>query len=513
MTSTAENNKRIAKNTAMLYIRTLFVMLIAIYTSRVILDALGVEDYGIYQVIGGLVAMFAVMSNALSAAISRFITFELGRGDIEKLKRIFSTSLIIQIGISIIVLLVAEIVAVWFIETQMQIPPGRMDAAKWVLQCTLITFCVNLISIPYNACIIAHEHMKAFAYISIIDALLKLGVCFCIYISPIDKLVFYAVLLMLSAILVRLIYSVYCHRYFEESRTGFVFDRTIFKDMLSFSGWSFFTNTNFVLNNQGVNMLVNIYFGVTLNAARGIATQVEGAVLQFVNNFTTAINPQIIKSFASGDKDRMYELICQGAKFSYFAMLMMALPIICEADKILNIWLTVVPEYAVIFVQLSLILGLCDSIGASSYTACIASGKMKYYALVLTPIGLLEFPLTWLFFFYGAPVVSTYYLYILVKLLVVVVRLHVMKNLVGLKPDIFVKKVFYSILPTTIVAIIPSLFVVQFFEPSFIRLFVSIVIGILSVAFAAFYVGMTSLEQRVIKERISVFVSKITSRN
>ena len=511
MSSTAENNKRIAKNTAMLYIRTLFVMLIAIYTSRVILDALGVEDYGIYQVIGGLVAMFAVMSNALSAAISRFITFELGRGDIEKLKRIFSTSLIIQIGISVIVLLVAEIIAVWFIETQMQIPPGRMDAAKWVLQCTLITFCINLISIPYNACIIAHEHMKAFAYISIIDALLKLGVCFCIYISPIDKLVFYAVLLMLSAILVRLIYSIYCHRYFVESRSGFVFDRAIFKDMLSFSGWSFFTNTNGILNTQGVNMLINVYFGVTLNAARGIATQVEGAVLQFVNSFTMAINPQIVKSYAAGEKESLYMLVCRGAKFSYFAMLLMALPIICEARKILEIWLTVVPDYTVIFVQLSLILGIFDCIGSSGYTACAATGKIRLYALVLTPIGLLEFPLTWVFFFYGASVVSTYYLYIFVKSLVVVARMYLLRDMIGLKPRLFVANVFRPIILTTFVAIIPSILIIYFMPPSLVRLFLSILIGALSVMMSSLFMGMDNDERNVVFTRVGRLFEKMKS--
>lgn len=502
MMTSAENNKRIAKNTLFLYIRTLFVLLVSLYMSRIILQVLGVSDYGIYQVIGGLVAMFGVLSTALSAAISRFITFEIGSGNREKLCRIFSTSIIIQFIIAFIVLLVAEVIAIWFIQTQMQIPEGRMVATQWVLHCSLITFCVNLVSVPYNACIIAHEHMKAFSYISILDVLLKLVVCFCIFISPIDKLIFYAVLLTLEALIIRIIYSFYCHRHFEESRSKLIFDKEIFRDMLSFSGWSFFTNTNSVLNNQGVNMLINVFFGVTVNAARGIAVQVENAVLQFVNNFTVAINPQITKNYASGDMERMYSLVCRGAKFSYFAMLLMALPIICEAEKILKIWLTVVPEHTVLFVQLSLILGVFDCVGASGYTACAATGKMKRYALILTPIGLLGFPLTWILFLMGAPVVSTYYLYIFVKFLVIIARLFLLRDMVGLSPAIFIRNVFSPILLTTLVAVLPSILVIYIFPQSLWRLLVSVIIAFSAVGFASLYIGMTVGEREIIMERV-----------
>ena len=283
--SNSENNKRIAKNTLMLYIRTLFVMVISLYTSRVVLQVLGVEDYGVYQVVGGLVAMFSVISSSLSSAISRFITFEIGRGDMERLKRIFSTSIIIQLCLCVIVTLAVEIGGLWFMHTEMQIPAGRLDAAEWVLHCSVLTFCINLLSIPYNACIIAHEHMKAFAYVSVVEAMLKLGILFLIIHSPIDRLVAYAILLTLAAALIRLAYTVYCHKHFEETKTKLIFDKSIFKEMSGFSGWSFFNNTSFILNNQGVSMLMNVFFGVTVNAARGIAIQVESAVLQFVNNF------------------------------------------------------------------------------------------------------------------------------------------------------------------------------------------------------------------------------------
>lgn len=500
------DNKRIAKNTLLLYIRTLFVMLVSLYMSRVILEVLGVEDYGVYQVIGGLVTMFSVLSSALSTAISRFITFEIGREDKERLRRIFSTSVIIQAGLSALVFIVAEMVAIWFIRTQMQIPEGRVYAAEWVLHCSLATFCINLISIPYNACIIAHERMKAFAYVSVMEVLLKLGACFCISASPIDRLILYAILLMLIALGIRLVYGFYCHRNFEESRGGLVFDKYIFKEMAGFSGWSFFTNTSSILNNQGVNMLINVFWGVTVNAARGIATQVEGAVLQFVTNFTMAVNPQITKSYAVGDRKGMHLLVCRSAKFSGFAMLLMILPIICETQSILRLWLTVVPEYTVIFVRLSLVLGLLDCIGSSGYTACTATGKMRRYALILTPVTFLEFPLTWLFFICGASVVSAYYLYILVKSMVLVVRMFLMRDMVGLRTGMYIDQVFRPILQTIALSVILPFLVIRIMDPSLVRLLVSVIVGGLSVVSASFFVGMTEEERKAIISKVRTFL-------
>lgn len=502
------NTKRIAKNTFFLYIRTFFVLLVSLYMSRVVLQVLGVEDYGIYQVVGGLVTMFSVISGTLSAAVSRFITFEIGNNDEKRLKRIFSTSVVIQFFIAFLIFVVAEIIAMWFIHTRMQIPGGRMEAAEWVFHLSLAMFCINLISIPYNAAIIAHEHMKAFAYISIFDVSLKLAICFLTAFSPIDKLVFFAVLMTASALIVRLIYSLYCHRHFKESRGKLLFDKTMFKEMIGFSGWTFFTNTNSILNTQGVNMLINVFFGVTVNAARGIATQVEGAVLQFVTSFTTAINPQITKSYAAGDMKRMYTLVCRGAKFSYLAFFAMVLPIMCETEFILNTWLTVVPEHTVIFMQLSLVLGMFDCMGSSGYTACTATGKMRRYALILTPIGLLEFPLVWIFFLWGAPVVSAYYLYILVKALVFIARMFLMRDLIGLKPSIFVHDVIRPVILTTSFAIIPSILVVSFLPSSTLRFCISMFVGVFSVLTMSFWVGLTLIEREMFMEWLRSFLKQ-----
>lgn len=502
MFSSQIDNKRIAKNTIFLYMRTLFVMVISLYTSRVILSVLGVEDYGVYQVVGGLVAMFSVISSSLSSAISRFITFEIGTGNKEKLKRIFATSVIIQICISAIVIIVAEIIGLWFLHTKMQIPEGRMDAAEWVLHCSLLTFCFNLLSIPYNACIIAHEHMKAFAYVSIVDVLLKLGVVFLIVYSPIDKLIAYAILLTLIAAGIRVIYMVYCHKYFEESRTKLIFDKAIFKEMFGFSGWSFFNNSAFILNNQGVNMLMNMYFGVTVNAARGIALQVESALMSFVNSFTTAVNPQITKSYAAGDLSEMHKLVCRGSKFSFFMMFILALPILLEADQIMRIWLVNVPDYTVTFVQLSLIMGLCDCMGSAGYTACMATGKIKNYSILITSIAILEFPLAWIFFAGGYPPVFAYYTYIFVKITALIVRMFLMKRMVALSIRMYLQYVFLPVIIVSIVAPLLPITVVNVMAPSFLRVIVTTIVSIISVSFTILYIGMTKNERVLIVSKL-----------
>ncbi|MBO4891647.1 MAG: lipopolysaccharide biosynthesis protein [Prevotella sp.] len=509
MSESTVNNKRIAKNTVLLYVRTLLVMPISLYTSRVILKALGVEDYGIFQVIGGLVAMFSILSNALSTAISRFITYEIGKGDKERLGLIFSSSRIIQLGLSVVVVIAAEIIGVWFLENKMQIPQGREIAAHWVLQCTLVIFCLNLISVPYNACIIAHEHMQAFAYISIFEALARLGVCYLIIKSPFDRLIYYAVLLTILAFIIRLVYAIYCHRHFEESRAKLCFEKNIFKEMAGFAGWSFFSNSATLFNSQGVNMLINVFFGVTANAARGLANQVEHAVLQFINNFTVAINPQITKSYANREMDAMFLLVCRGAKFSFLAMLFFALPLIFETETILNIWLTTVPPNTLAFVRLSLILGLLDCLGKSSFTACIATGRLKKYALVITSVAILEFPLTWLFFAMGFSVIYAYYIYIFVKAGVLMTRLYMMKTMLGFKPMKFVKEVYMRIIPISVLSILPMAFIVNVCEESFIRLILSVVIGVLTVSFFTYIMGLTQSERKAITKKLDVIRTKI----
>lgn len=491
------SNKRIAKNTILLYFRTLFIMVITLYTSRVILNQLGVEDYGIYNVVGGVVAMFSVISAALSSAVSRFITFELGRGDTSRLQMIFSTSVNIQVVISLIVLILGEIIGVWFLNYKMSIPSERLIAANWVLQCSLITFCVNLISVPYNACIIAHERMSAFAYISILEAVLKLAICYLLIISSWDKLIFYSILMVVVSVIIRFAYSIYCNIHFEESHYKWRHDKAILREMASFAGWNFFTNIVYVFNTQGVSLLVNIFFGVTLNATRGIASQVESAVMQFVNNFTTAINPQITKCYAANEKERMFTLICRGAKFSYLLLLIFALPLMIETEYILTLWLNIVPELTVVFVRLTLISVMVNVLGNSCYTACMATGNIKRYVIWVTFAGLFVFPLTWIAYAYDLPAESTYVIYILVYVGVDITRLYIMRGLLHFPIMKFVKDVLRPIALVTVVGAIFPILVAMQMQSSFLRFIASCLISFISLGLATYYIGLTKHEREM----------------
>lgn len=481
---------------------------VTLYTSRVILNALGVEDYGIYNVVGGVVAMFGILSGSLSAAISRFITFELGKGDIDKLKRIFCTSVNIQVILIAIITILMETIGIWFLNNKMVIPEERLAAANWVFQFSVITFALNLLSVPYNAVIIAHEKMSAFAYISIIDCTLKLIVAFIIAYNPFDKLVYYGFLIMICGVINRSIYAIYSKRHFEEATYRMIFDKGVMKEMFGFAGWNFITSANHMLNNQGINMLINIFFGVVFNAARGIANQVENAVVQFVNCFTTAVNPQITKSYASGDLNSMYSLVCRAAKFSYFLMLAISLPLILEADTVLNIWLAGVPDKAVVFVKLSLILGMMDAIGSSGYTACMATGNLKKYTIVIGIIGAFEFPLTWLFFAGGCSIVITYYIYMGIKALVLIARMFMLKELTGLKPQMYVSQVFVPILKVSIISIVPVFLIVSNIEQSYIRLAVSVLACILIVGLTVFFAGMSGNERALVINGVKTRLKK-----
>ena len=503
------NNKRIAKNTLFLYLRTLIILVVSLYTSRIVLNALGVEDYGIYNVVGGVVAMFNVISGALSSAISRFITFELGKGISEKLKTVFSTSVNIQVFFAIIILIIGEIVGVWFLNYKMNIPTERMVAANWVLQLSLLTFCVNLTNIPYNACIIAHEKMDVFAYVSIFEAVLKLLICYLIIVSPWDKLIFYASLQVCVVAIIRITYTVYCRKYFEESHYHFVFDKQTMKEMTGFVGWNLFTNSAYVFNTQGVNILINIFFGVTINAARGIATQVESAIMQLVNSFTTALNPQITKNYAAGNNDEMVSLVCRGAKFSYYLLFLFALPVIVETDSILKIWLKLVPPHAVNFVRLAIIAALMNIIGKTGFTACMATGNIRRYVLWVTSIGFLAFPLTWVAFALGAPSEATYIVFIIVYAAVEAVRLWIMKDLLHFPVGLFVREVVVKIVFVTVLsAIIPVIFT-SLIEPSLIRVICTIIISVISAALTIYLFGLTTNERQLI---VGMILNKIHSK-
>lgn len=507
---TSDNNKRIVKNTLLLYVRMLFTMAVSLFTSRVILNTLGVEDYGINNVVGGIVTMFSVLSGSLSSSISRFITFELGKGNIERLKTIFSTGVNIQLGMSVLIIIIAEAVGIWFLNTKMNIPTDRMVAANWVFQCAILTFVLNLLSVPYNAAIIAHEKMSAFAYISVVEVSLKLIIVYMLMISPFDRLETYAVLLLLVGAVIRFIYGYYCKRHFEECTYHFVFDKPVLKEMTGFAGWNFLGNGAYMLNTQGVNILMNLYFGVAVNAARGIATQVDAALKQFVNNFTTAVNPQITKSYAQGDLDYMHKLVCRSAKFSAFLMMFFAVPIILETNTILTIWLKTVPDYAVIFLQWIIISSFMDTVLANSLvTSMFATGKIKRYQIIVTTVGCLVFPLSWIAFKLGFEPQVGYILYFIIYTILLFVRLYLLKDMVKLPVMMYIREVLYKLAPIIVVGFsIPGILILTM-DAGWLRLILVCLLSVLVTAASEYFIGLSNKEKNFVAEKIKLVIGKI----
>lgn len=499
---TENNTKRIAKNTVVLYFRMLFLMLIGLYTSRVILKTLGVADYGTYNLVGGVISMFSILTSSLSTAISRFITFELGKGQSERLNKVFSTSVNVQLILGLIVVLFSETVGIWFLNTHLQIPAERMVAANWVLQCAIATFVLGLLMVPYNASLIAHENMNIFAYISILEAVLKLAIVFALYISPYDKLITYAILLFAVSCLIRWIYATYCKQHYEECRYRFVYDKSLLKGMTGFAGWHILSDGSWALNNYGVNVLMNVFFGpvigLILNAARGIATQVDNIVQSFVRNFMTALNPQITKSYAAGDLEYMHKLVFAGAKYSFFLMMFFAIPILLETELILKLWLDVVPEYTVAFVKLTLLSSMCVILGNTLIASVLATGIIRNYEMVIGGMALSIFPITWISFKLGASPVSAYVIYVCVYFLMIFVRLYMVKDLINLSAWTYVKEVFLRVAIVGAFALLFPLLITFFQEDSILRLFEVCVLSVISSLGSILLFGMKNDEREIV---------------
>lgn len=512
MSENSANNKRIAKNTLLLYVRMLFLMVVSLYTSRVILNALGVEDYGIYNVVGGVVTMFTMLSGTLNAAISRFLTFELGTGNTERLKKVFSCSVTIQLGLAIIIIIVAETIGLWFLNEKMLIPRERLIAANWCYQFSIITFAINLLSVPYNAAIIAHEKMSAFAYISILEALGKLIVAWCIVINPIDRLVFYGFMIAILSWIVRLVYTYYCKRHFEECEYHFVYDHDLLKQMFSFAGWNFLGNTAGLLNSHGVNILSNMFFGVNVNAARGIAEKVNAVMTQFVYNFMTAINPQITKSYAIGDEKYMKQLIYSGARLSCYLYLFLAIPIGFEAEYILKLWLNIVPEYTVEFVRWTLASSLCLVVGSSILTAILATGDVKRYQIIISLIGVIDFPITYIAFRMGYSPTSAYILYFLMYFSLIFVRYKLVKEKVPIEAKGYLYNVVMKVVFVACLSSLLPLYVTINFEDSIVRLLCNFLLSAISIIAVAYTIGLDNLEKTFLHSKIKCLFMQYEKR-
>ncbi len=433
--------KRMATNAGMLYFRMLLTMAVTLYTSRVVLQTLGVEDFGIYHVVAGFVTMLGFLHGAMSSASQRFLAFELGKAGDKDMRGIFSMSMNIHILIALIVLLLGESLGIWFLNNHLTIPPERMEAARWVFHLALLSFMVTIISVPYNALIIAHERMGVFAWVSIIDVTLKLLVVFMLGWFGTDTLILYGLLSFVVVALVFMIYRGYSKTQFSESRFRLHWNGQLFKVMLSYTGWNLWGNLAAVMSGQGVNVLLNIFFGPTVNAARTIAMQASGALNSFVQSLQMAVNPQIIKSYAAKDMVYMHRLVCYGAKYNLFLLILLTAPVLANTEFILKLWLGTVPEFASFFLKLMIINILVDSVSAPLITSAQATGKIKLYQTVVGGILLLSLPIAYFLLKGGGEPQVVMYGSIFSSVLALIARLTILKNLVNLPLPFYIKEV------------------------------------------------------------------------
>lgn len=515
MSIQAENTKRIAKNTLMLYVRMLFSMLVSLYTSRVVLNTLGVEDFGIYNVVGGFVGMFSIVSASLSSSVSRFITFELGRGDLEKLKKVFSTSLSIQIVLCLVIFVLLETIGLWFLNTHLTIPAERLIAARYVFQFSVVAFMVGLLYVPYNACIIAHEHMNVYAYVGIIDVSLRLCIVICVAYCPYitDKLIMYSFLLLLVGVSLQIFYVWYCRKHFLECRNRVCFYKEFFKEMGGFAVWNFIGCTAGLLKEQGVNILLNIFYGPILNAARGVAVTVNTAIGSFAGNFMTALNPQITKSYAATDYGYMNKLVACGSRFSFYIMLLFIVPVVLETDFILKLWLKVYPDFTVIFVRLTLFLSLIDILSNTLITLQTATGKIRNYQLAVGGMLMMNFPLSYLCLKASFSPESVYIVALLVALCCLLLRLLFLARMVKTFSAIsFIKDVGVNVFAVLLLSFALPGMLCFFLPDGWVRFGIVSFVSLVCTGLVILYVGCSFSERKFIYGKITGMCTRFTGR-
>ena len=485
------NNKRIAKNTLFLYFRMLLTMGVSLYTSRIVLDTLGVNDYGIYNVVGGVVVILGFLNSSMSGATSRFLTFELGREDSQKLKETFSAALTIHFIIAGIILILGETAGLWWLENKLVVDPDRMVAARWVYQLSLLSAMVSITQVPYNATIIAHERMNVYAYVEILNSLMKLGIVFLLVAGNFDKLILYAILTLCVSIIIAMIYRLYCLKSFSESHYKFSWNKEIIHPMLSFSGWDLYGNMCVTAKTEGVNVLLNHFFGAAINAAYGIATQVNGVVLQFSNNFLTAVRPQIVKYYAANEIIKMQDLMINSAKFSFLLIYLISFPLTIENHFILHLWLKEVPEYAVVFCQLNMVSILVTFLFGAVVViyAVHATGKIKNISILGGSIYILVLPISYIFLKLGYSPVIPLIINALLMLIYCLAILFVLKSLfyqVSIL-QILIKVTFVCLLLALLSSLLPSYFHFHFDENW--KRFVAVGISfIISISFSGYFI-------------------------
>ena len=508
MPDASSDNKRIAKNTFLLYLRMFFVMCISLYTSRIVLNTLGVVDFGIFNVVGGIVVLFSFVNYAMTNATQRYITYSLGINEGNGPSKIFNTAILVHLVIACLVILLAESIGLWLLLNKMTIPTERMDTAMWVYQLTVFGSVLVILNVPYNSDIIAHENMGIYAYISIFEVLMKLISVYILTIIDYDKLKLYALFIFVIQMLTFCIYRLYCKNKYAETRFRIYKDKKLIVEMTSFAGWSLVGNLAAVLSTQGVNILLNTFFGPVVNAARGVATQVQSAIVQISSNFQMAINPQITKSYAVNDLERMRSLVFMSSKFSFSLLLILALPIFMEAPLLLKIWLINVPDYSVSFLRIIICIILVEVTSDSLAIANQATGKVRAYQATVGLCNLLIIPLSYICLKLWEIPIIVFFVNLVVSIVSQIVRLLFMRRYISLNIIKFFKKVYgVCIVILGISSLLPTIVYYNMNE-GLLRLFLVSTISIISVLLSVFYIGFSYQERKVI---VDIVLSKIGS--
>lgn len=477
-TQTSDNNKRIAKNTLALYVRMFLMLAIGLYTSRVVLDVLGASDFGVYNVVCGVVTMFTIINGTLATGTQRFLNFSMGSGDEEKMKKTFNTAFLLHLFLMLVVVVLIETIGLWFLNNKLVIPANKMGDAFWIFQFSVVVCALQITQVPYTACIIAHERMKIYAYMGIFDVVMKLIVVFSLLWADVNKLILYGLLLMFVQIIDIMVYRIYCIKNFKESHINMQFEKKEAKEMLVFSGWNIMGCMAVTLNGQGINILLNTFFGPIVNAARAISMQVNGVVTQFVGNFQTAVNPQIVKLYAQGEKEEMYYLICNNSKYAAYMMMLLIIPLITEMSYILHLWLgSNVPEFTVVFTQIIMFQSLITTISRPLVTGIHAIGKMKVPNWVNGTVLLMIVPVSYLLLYMGFTVVHVYLACLIPWLFELSFCIYFVNRHLNCSISYFVSRVLLKVLLMFISASICSLAIHWLMPYGFLRVLAVVTIG------------------------------------
>jgi O-antigen/teichoic acid export membrane protein len=504
-------SERIAKNTLMLYFRQIVIMLVSLYTVRVVLEILGVEDYGIYNIVGGMVVIFNFLNNAMTLSTQRYLNFAMGQNDIEQIKKVFSSSIIIHVIIAGVIFFLAQTIGLWFFFNIIDIPQERQTAALFVFQLSLIATMINIIRVPYKATIFAYEKMSFFAMLSIVEAVLRLGIVFLLPLINYDQLIVYAFLVLITTILIFLVFMIYCKKTFETAHFRYHKDKKLFKELLGFSGWNLFGGVANAGKKHGLNILVNVFHGVTVNAAIGIATNVNAAVFHFISNFKIAFKPQIIKSYSAGDYDYFMRLIFRTSKISFFLLFLFVLPLYINAGFVLHIWLTNIPEYAVVFTQLILLTSLVDAIIGPLGISIQATGDIKMYQIIISCFYFAILPLSFLFLLLGFSPVWILIIQLVLNFFSLIWRIFYL----GIKINLPVKSFFLEVMfPLTIISGISCFFTIMSLyisDNNWIRLITSCFVSTICTCCLVYLIGINKSERIVINNWVKKKLFRTTA--